>query len=198
MHLESVLRNHRSLSNEKPVRHNKEQPPLPTTRESPCEAMETNFNQKYKSKINKEKKNTLKNLLTCFKSIKHGLPFSSPGDLLSRYWTRVSYIASSLYRLTHQESPEYFIGIIYKKCSMVDPLLLNPMKPRWQAKKRPQQIPLGVWLHGPHVYVWGVPGNIQGLILPLRCSKGKQTVPVRDQPGERNHCSKSHEQEKLK
>ena len=48
-------------------------------------------------KIKKEK-TISKNLLACFKNIKHGLPFSSPEDLPSRDWTWVYYIAGSLYR----------------------------------------------------------------------------------------------------
>ena len=44
-HLEPVLHNKRSHRNEKPSHHNKEQPPLTATRESPRAATKTQHNQ---------------------------------------------------------------------------------------------------------------------------------------------------------
>ena len=45
-HLEPMLRNKRSHCNEKPAHRNEEQPPLATTRESPCAAMKSQHSQK--------------------------------------------------------------------------------------------------------------------------------------------------------
>ena len=57
MRLETVLYSKRSHRHEKPVDRDKEQPPLPETRESPSAATKTQGSQTNKSVLKKKKKN---------------------------------------------------------------------------------------------------------------------------------------------